>query len=992
MYKIFIAVVIFLPLTAISQNKKPLTHDVYDNWKSVNETAITNNGQFVAYTIQPQEGDGTLIVHPLTDTIKKLQFPRGATINFTNNNQFLIAKIKAPFKDIRQAKIKKTKPDDFPKDSLLVLNLLNDSVVKIPQIKSFKTPENNDVWLAVLTDTSTYQYKKDSVAKDTANRLTIISDSIIQKSLANIRGRKTKEKLKQASANAANTIGQQAKKISPAKTPAKIKPSTGKDLLLLHLTSGECYTFHFITDYYFDKNGNTLLLKTDSRKDTLAVPQILLYHLKNKQFDTIMTGFNDVKNFSPDERGKQWAFVAERDSTEKSLQKFYKLWYYQTGMDSAKLLVQQATKGIPANYTVNPFEKIQFSKDGKKLFFGVWPIMPPADTSLVDFETAKLDIWHYNDDYIQPQQLKRLTYDKNKSGMAVIQPETTAQVVQLTDTDIDNTTLIDEGNANWVLAQTTQGNRIAASWEGMAKNTAYIINTANGQKQLVQQNLYANFQASPKGKYIFWYNAKSKNYFTYNIENGATINISKKIPQPVYDIENDMPAFPRAMGIEGWTANDECILLKSFYDIWLVSPNGNKTPINLTKTGSTEPHQFNIITIDKEKKFFLPTDTLYITAQNLHNKTWSVYTKTLNSNKQPALQFTIPKSISGFSKAKEANAFLLQLSNVQSSELFASQYLHQLQQVTNIAAQQQPYIWLTAEQVRWKMFDGKMSDGILYKPENFNSNKKYPLLLYFYEKRSNTIFSYTPPAPSASTINIPYFVSNGYMVFVPDIYYTIGEPGQSAYNSVVSAAKFLSKKPWIDSSRMGIQGQSWGGYQVAYLVTRTNIFKAAGAGAPVSNMTSAYGGIRWGTGLLRQFQYEKTQSRLGATLWQRPDLYIKNSPLFKADKINTPLLIMHNDADGAVPWYQGIELYSALRRLRKPVWLLQYNDEDHNLKERKNRKDLSVRLAQFFDYYLKGANAPVWLLQGVPAIKKGQSWGLEVENANNTPSAEPYQK
>ena len=183
--------------------------------------------------------------------------------------------------------------------------------------------------------------------------------------------------------------------------------------------------------------------------------------------------------------------------------------------------------------------------------------------------------------------------------------------------------------------------------------------------------------------------------------------------------------------------------------------------------------------------------------------------------------------------------------------------------------------------------------------------------------------------------------------------------------------------PWVDSTRMGLQGQSWGGYQVAYLVTKTNLFKAASAGAPVANMTSAYGGIRWGVGISREFQYEKTQTRIGATLWQRPDLYLKNSPLFSADKITTPLLIMHNDADGSVPWYQGIELFTALRRLGKKAWLLQYNGEDHNLVERKNRKDLSVRLGQFFDYYLKDKAPAIWIKEGVPATVKGKNWGLD---------------
>lgn len=252
------------------------------------------------------------------------------------------------------------------------------------------------------------------------------------------------------------------------------------------------------------------------------------------------------------------------------------------------------------------------------------------------------------------------------------------------------------------------------------------------------------------------------------------------------------------------------------------------------------------------------------------------------------------------------------------------------------------------------------------------------MLVYFYERNSDGLHSYRAPAPSASTINIPYFVSNDYLVFVPDIKYDLGLPGPSAYNCIIPGVQTLVARGYVDASNMAIQGQSWGGYQVAYLITKTNMFKAAGAGAPVVNMTSAYGGIRWGTGMSRMFQYEQTQSRIGGTLWDKPLYYIENSPLFTMDRVNTPVLIMHNDEDGSVPWYQGIEMFMALKRLNKPAWLLQYNGEDHNLRLRKNRKDLSIRLSQFFDYYLKGAPAPLWMTEGLPAVEKGRTLKYEL--------------
>ena len=299
-------------------------------------------------------------------------------------------------------------------------------------------------------------------------------------------------------------------------------------------------------------------------------------------------------------------------------------------------------------------------------------------------------------------------------------------------------------------------------------------------------------------------------------------------------------------------------------------------------------------------------------------------------------------------------------------------------QLSAINPQQQRYNWGTASLYKWKALNGKMAEGILYKPENFDPNKKYPLIFYFYETHSNDLNDYMAPSPTASRLNIPFFVSRGYLVFSPDIRYTIGHPARSAYNYVVGAAKDLARHKWVDAKNMGIQGQSWGGIQVAQPITMTDIFKAAWAGAPVANMTSAYGGIRWESGLNRQFQYEKTQSRIGATLWEKPSLYIENSPLFHVPRIKTPLVIMHNDADGAVPWYQGIELFTAMRRLGKKVWLLNYNGEAHNLVERKNRKDIQVREQQFFDWLLKGEAPAKWLTEGVPAVKKGKDWGLEL--------------
>ena len=328
-----------------------------------------------------------------------------------------------------------------------------------------------------------------------------------------------------------------------------------------------------------------------------------------------------------------------------------------------------------------------------------------------------------------------------------------------------------------------------------------------------------------------------------------------------------------------------------------------------------------------------------------------------------------------FTKAKDTSLYVLRRMRVdQFPDIEVGGNVSVFKRVSWANPQQSEYLWPSAELIRWKSYQGFDLEGIVYKPENYDPAKKYPLLVYYYELNGDNLHNYRSPAPTASTINPTEYASAGYLVFIPDIRYKPGYPAKGAYDCIMSGTDYMLKHFSIDSTRMGLQGQSWGGYQTAQLITMTNRYKAAMAGAPVSNMISAYGGMRWGSGLNRQFQYESSQSRIGATLWERPDLYIENSPLFHLPKVNTPLLVMANDKDGAVPWYQGIELYTGLRRLGKPCWMLNYNNDDHNLKRLPNKMDLSMRMRQFFDFYLNNGSQPLWMKEGIEAREKGKEF------------------
>ncbi|MBP6285565.1 MAG: prolyl oligopeptidase family serine peptidase [Ferruginibacter sp.] len=994
MKKLFLPVLLFIGINLFAQNKKPLDHSVYDGWKSIGERMISNDGKYIVYAVNPQEGDGELVIQNPETRYKKV-IPRAYGAVITQDSRYLVFKIRPFFQDTRQAKIKKKKADDMPKDSIGILELGKEDVVKIARVKGFKTAEKGSGWVAYqmekpLPDTT--KKTKPPVVVDSAkmnmDKLVKLADSVIRKSIDSVRGNVTREEVISAAQKAAREILRKGKdellfdEYGLTDAEGDDAPggaaSEGTDLVVRRMGDNKEKTFKLVSEYYFDKKGTRILIETTKNsKDSNSRALVLLYDLGSERTDTVMKAFNDAKNFSFDEEGTQLAFVAERDSSAKSLQKFYKLWYHTTGQDSARLLAEKNTVGMQIGFTISENAAPRFSKDGKKLFFGTAPIKAPKDTTLVDFELARLDVWHYNDDYLQPQQVKQLDQELRRSYMAVMRPGDD-RIVQLGADDAENITLVDEGNAGWVLGESTKGNRVEAQWTGRVKTTAYAISTADGKRRMIKANSIVNFEPSPAGKFVYWYDPAQKNYFAWDAATGNTKNITDKIKEPIYDVENDVPDHPRQQGITGWTENDRYFLINDVYDIWQVDPVAAELPRNISNGwGKKHKTDLNYVRLDPEKRFFKAGETILLRSQNKSNKYGGFYTKKLDEVSDPALLTEGPYLFANPVKAKDAEQYIVQRSNISQSELFATADLKMLAQLSDVASQQKEYNWLGVELVKWKMFDGKMSEGLLFKPENFDPKKKYPVIFYFYERNADGLYAYRAPAPSASTVNIAYFVSNGYLVFDPNIYYKDGEPGPSAYNSVVSAAKYLSKMPWVDSARMAIQGQSWGGYQVAYLITKTNMFRAAWAGAPVANMTSAYGGIRWGSGLNRQFQYEHTQSRIGANLWQRQDLYLKNSPLFSADKVNTPLVIMHNDADGAVPWYQGIEYFTALRRLGKKVWMLQYNGEDHNLVERKNRKDLSIRLSQFFDYYLKDAKPAKWIRAGLPATEKGKDWGLD---------------
>jgi dienelactone hydrolase len=502
-----------------------------------------------------------------------------------------------------------------------------------------------------------------------------------------------------------------------------------------------------------------------------------------------------------------------------------------------------------------------------------------------------------------------------------------------------------------------------------------------GARTRVLERTPARARLSPTGAYLAWYDPIAETWMVRDARGGSTVNATAAIPHALFDEENDTPEPASPYGSAGWTDGDRQLLVYDRYDVWAVDPTGAASPRCVTEeAGRRAGIRLRVVDLDPERETIAEDAPLLLDGFDEHTKQSGFYRDRVRGTRAPERLVWMERRFSSPQRAERADVLLFTRESVSEfPNLWVSgPRIADMRQLSDANPQQAEYRWATVELVEWQGADGTPLQGLLYKPDDFDPAKRYPMLVNFYELSSDGLYGHRAPLPNRSTIQPSFYASRGYVVFLPDVRYRVGVPGPSAMDAVVPGVLELIHRGFVDSARIGVQGHSWGGYQIAYLVTRTNLFHAAAAGAPVVNMTSAYGGIRWETGISRMFQYEHTQSRIGASLWEAPYLYLENSPLFQLDKVATPLLILHNDQDGAVPWQEGIELFTALRRLGKPAWLVSYNGEPHWPTTFANRRDWNIRLQQFFDHYLMDAPAPRWLREGIPATEKGKTLGLEI--------------
>jgi dipeptidyl aminopeptidase/acylaminoacyl peptidase len=667
-----------------------------------------------------------------------------------------------------------------------------------------------------------------------------------------------------------------------------------------------------------------------------------------------------------DEDQTQLAFISDRDDAAAKQPKF-RVYHWARNAATAKDVVSVTSAGLRPEFVVSEKANLAFSLDGSRLFLGTAP--PPEPEKNPDEETPAdekvlVDLWHWKDDYVQPIQKIRAEQERNKSYRAVYHMRD-RKFVQLADETME--TIVPSNDGSLAVGSDNRQYRTMSDYSpGLADY--YIVNTLTGARRLLVSKQRFPVSLSPNAKFAIYFDGRDWN--SYSISSGQTTNLTRSLNTHFYDEDNDTPSVPGPYGAPLWSKDDARVLIYDRYDIWQISPNGTDAK-NLTDGKGREGKiTFRYVRLDPKERWLDPAKPMLLRAENEATHDSGFFRDKIDGG-LPEKLLMAAKDYNNPTKAKDADAMILTASRFDEfpDVWITSMGFKEMKKLSNGDAQRAAFNWGTAELVNFKNADGVSLQGLLLKPENFDPARKYPMIVYIYEKLSQGLHAFRNPGPGTS-INPTFYVSNGYLVFMPDIVYTIGYPGQSALKCVLPGIQAVVDRGSVDEKAIGIQGHSWGGYQIAYMVTQTNRFRAAAPGALVSNMTSAYSGIRWGTGLPRQFQYEQAQSRIGGSLWEYPMRFLENSPVFRADRVQTPLLMIHNDEDDAVPWYQGIEYYLALRRLGKEVYMFSYNGEKHGLRKRINQKDYTRRLQEFFDHFLKGAPAPEWMEKGIPYLQR----------------------
>ena len=911
-------------------------------FRQIQNASISEDGAWVAFALVPDRGDGEAVVQS-TASDTRYRIERGEDPVISGDGLWVAAAITPTLEEREKAKAKKGKKgggrndDDKPKNGLSLLDLRDGSEQRIEKVEAFAF-SNSGRWLAFKHYEEKAEPDKDP-GEDPENP----------------------------------TEGEDEDK-------NKNEPELGTTLKLRDLTTGEDVTIEHVSEFVFAEQAPILIYAVSApegegngvfafRLDGKGAGESILHRADNGLY-THLVWARDATHL---------AFVAAVLDDEGRAGDA-EIWVWRGDGEAERMASRD---DAPDGWTVPSKNNLWWSRDGERLFFGFRPVdeeevdkdagdgesdEAPFDPYDIDalLDKREVDVWHWNDPRINSNQKERWEeHEEHRVYRAVIHLKS-GLVVALADQEMPQVLTTD--NPRVAVGTSDVPYLKEITWNGQFSDL-YVVDLKSGERQQVARRVGGrrsrSGSLSPDGSFVIFYN--EGDWQLYDVKKRELKNVTAGLGVPFADEDHDYPMDPPGYGLSEWLADSSTVFVYDKYDIWRIPTDGGEPNCLTAGKGRKSDTVFRVIDLDPEEETIAPDARLLLEAYHDLEKHDAFYSTGPAGGDPRRLYGTGKHRLDFIARAEDADRILFTRERYDEfPNLWTSNVeLEEPKRLTDANPQIADFGWGSAELVEWSSADGIPLQGILIKPGNYEPGKRYPVLVYYYRFFSQRLNFFNEPVVNHRP-SFPIYASNGYAVFLPDIRFEVGQPGFSATKCLVPGVQKLIDMGIADPDAIGLHGHSWSGYQTAFVITQTDIFAAAVAGAPVSNMTSAYSGIRWGTGLARQFQYEKSQSRIGGSLWEYPERYIENSPVFFADRIDTPLLIQFGDEDGAVPWYQGIELYLACRRLEKNCIMLQYRGEPHHLKKYANKLDYSIKMKEFFDHWLKGSPAPGWMTEGVP--------------------------
>ena len=898
--------------------KKVLNLEDYPLWKQIASVELSDDGKWMTYGLRPNDGDSTLFTKQLSEGSEH-EIPNGVNPKFSKNSEWVAYLLQTPRKQAEKLREeRKPVPSDVEVMNLSTLNKI--------KVENASNPifSNDSRFLAVRRDST--------------------------------------------------ESGDEAK--------------LGTDLIVIELTSGHQQNWGNVTEFAFNDRGN-LLARIVSARDGYG-NGVYLHHLETGVVSALDTSDSNYFRLT-------WAkeddwLAALRGTEKKGLEENENVLVTFPELASSRVFDPGEANGFPEGYVISEKGELRWSKDGTRIFFGIKRQKADPQAATEDGESEEgeskskapekvpnVDVWHWQDERIQSVQMIQAARDRRATQLSLWNLNSN-RFVRLADEDMPTVELSDGGQV--AVGRLDKPYRLDPTWGGSPADL-YVLDPATGNRSLIEKKVARSLGLSPSGSWYLY--QREGQIWAVDTSSMKKQNISGSAAVSFINVDDDHPYEKPIWGIAGWMDEESAVVVDHRYDLWRLPLAGGK-PENLTRgLGDREEIRLRHVNLDpdvprgggrfgrgnRRAVSIDSSDPIILSAYGEWTKKSGYYQ--LDAGKAPVPLLYEDKSLSGLMKARNADVTLFRR---ETFEEFPDYYASKMSfesplKVTDANPQQSEYAWGRRVLVDYENSRGIHLQATLALPAGYEAGKRYPMIVYFYEKMSQRHHQYSMPRyddrPHMST-----YASNGYLVLMPDIVYVTGHPGDSAVDALTAAVKQVVDLGYADPERVGLQGHSWGGYQSSFVLTQTDIFSCVVTGAPLTNLVALFNELYKSSGNVNHGVTEFGQVRMGATPWEDLNLYISQSPLHNAANITTPFLILHGTEDGAVDWNQGLAYYSAARRLGKEVVLLSYPGEGHHLSRLENQKDFQVRMKKYFDHYLKGTPAPSWMTQGVDFLDKPQ--------------------